>query len=116
MAGFIGVAVNLNEFLRSTDPKEAMDYRNDVRVESLLLLFAVLFLAAGIGIIKSRIWGFFLALGLAVATVMYSLIQNSHGFSDYHDFTIALPMFVILIWGMFPDTWALFRRQEAKPL
>jgi len=91
-----------------------MDYRNDVRVESLLLLFALLFLTAGIGISKSRIWGFLLALGLAIATVMYSLIQNFQGFSDYHDFTIALPMFVILIWGMFPATWSLFGRQEVK--
>lgn len=114
LAGLIGVVVNLKEFLQSTDPKEAMGYRNDVRVESLMFLFAVLFLASGIGIIRSRIWGFLLAMGLALTTVGYSLVQNLQGFSDYHDFTIALPMLMIFVWGMFPATWSLFRRQELK--
>jgi hypothetical protein len=114
LAALIGVVLNLKESLESADPKEAMGYRNDLRVESLLLLFAVLFSTAGVGVVKSRMWGFVLAMVLAIATVMYSLVQNLQSFSDYHDFTIALPMFVIFIWGMFPATWSLFRKQEVK--
>jgi len=112
LAALIGVVLNLKEWLQSTDPKEAMGYRNDARVESLLLLFAVLFLAAGIGIAKSRLWGLVLALGLAISTVLYSVVQNLRGFSDPNDFMIGLPMLVVLIWGLLPATWTLFRRQE----
>ena len=115
LAGLIGLVLNAKEFLQSVDPKDAMGYRNDLRVESLLFFFALLFFTAGIGILKSRLWGLILALGLAISTVLYSVVQNLRGFSDSNDFAIGLPMLVLLIWGMFPTTWSLFRRQEVKP-
>ena len=115
LAGFVGLVVSIKDFVQSSDESETRLLRNDMRVDFQLFFFALLFLIAGIGIYKSRLWGLVLALGLAIMVMGYSLFQNQHGMSDYHDFTIALPMAVIFLWGILPPTWLMFRRQDVKP-
>jgi len=115
LTGLVGLVVSVKDFFRSSDETETRALREDIRVDFQLFFFALLFLIAGIGIYKSRLWGLVLALGLAITVMGYSLVQNQNGMSDYHDFTVALPMGVIFLWGILPPTWQMFRRQDVKP-
>jgi hypothetical protein len=114
LASSVGLVVNTKGFLRCTDEIEAKAFRQDVTEGLVMFVFAALLLAAGVGIHKSRLWGLVLAAGMGILTVGYSLVQNSSGLSDYHDFTIALPMGLIFIWAVLPHTWLEFTRQGIR--
>jgi hypothetical protein len=114
LASSVGVVVNARNFLQNTDEVEAKLFRQDVTESIILFLFASLAFAAGIGIQKYRRWGLLLAIGMAMLTVGYSLVQNVKGLSDYHDFTMALPMAVIFVWGILPPTWLEFKQKSLK--
>lgn len=110
----VGVVLSTKNFLQNTDEINAKLFRQDITEGLILFFFASMALAAGIGIQKYRVWGLVLTVGVAISAVGYSLIQNAVGLSNYHDFTIALPMAVIFVWGVLPPTWLEFKQKSLK--
>ena len=78
-------------------------------------LVALTCLTAGIGIYRVRPWGLVLAIIMAVLIIFYSVSERRlMGVWDYHDFTITLPMALVLVWALLPPTWAEFQKREIK--
>jgi peptidoglycan/LPS O-acetylase OafA/YrhL len=115
LAALVALVLNTRTLSQTTDKGEIETFRGDINENCLMLIPSALILVAGVGVRRSRLWGLILALGMAVLVIAYSLVQNAKGISDYHDFTVALPMAVIFLWGILPPTWLTFKRLGVKP-
>ncbi|HTZ33170.1 MAG TPA: hypothetical protein VMH31_11970 [Methylomirabilota bacterium] len=114
LAGFVAVIANTRLLLMATDRTELRDSRADVGTSLIMLAFAALALTAGIGILKFRRWGLALAAIAGVCGILEALSASTIDPWEYHNFTIALPLVLIMIWAMLPPTWVAFSERRLK--
>jgi hypothetical protein len=116
LAGAVELVCNTQITLQSSDAEERRSWSKDVNEALLLLIPVPLIFAAGLGVLKNRPWGLLLVIGIGIVTLSYGLFWelNHPGDFDEHNFTIVLPMTLILIWALLPSTWLQFRQGSVK--
>lgn len=116
LAGAVELVYNTQVTLQSSDPEERRSWSKDVNEALMFLIPSPLIFAAGLGVLKNRSWGLLLAIGMGIVTLGYGLFWefNHPGEFDEHNFTIVLPMTLILIWALLPSTWLEFKRGSVK--
>jgi hypothetical protein len=114
LAGLVALIANTRLLLMATDRTEFRESRADIGMNSIMFVFAAACLAAGLGIHKFRRWGLVLAAIVGVFVILEAMSASAIDPWEYHNFTIALPLVLIMIWAMSPPTWAVFSERSLK--
>jgi hypothetical protein len=110
LMAFVGLVENGSQMLRYGDERD-IGYLRGV---SFGLVFSILVVVTGVGIHKYRLWALVLALTtgiLAVATGFANVVSDPW---NVYNFTVVLPMVLIVVWASLPATWLEFRQHGAK--
>jgi hypothetical protein len=108
---FVGLVENGSQMLRYGDERD-ISY---LRGASFGLVFSILVVVTGVGIHKYRLWALVVALTtgvLAVATGFANVVRDPW---NVYNFTVVLPMVLIVVWASLQATWSEFRQHGAKP-
>ncbi len=113
LVSVVALVLNMHTIYTSAYPVEARDLRG-LNENLFLFLGAAPTLIAGIGIHRCRWWGLLLAGAVGVVAITSALVTSQVDPWEYHNFTVALPMALILIWAILPPTWVEFKRHCLK--
>ena len=114
LAGLVALIANTRLLLMAADHTEFRQSRADVETDSIMFAFAAACLTAGVGIHKFRRWGLVLAAIVGVLAIVEAVSVSTIDPWEYHNFTIALPLALIMFWAMLPPTWAVFSERSLK--
>ena len=114
LSALVALILNTHSLLKYTDRIEFKDLRADLGENCIMFLVATVALIAGVGIYKYRLWGLLLAAVLGVLAIWESVAASAIDPWEYHNFTIGLPMAVIMIWALLPPTWVMFKEQSVE--
>jgi len=114
LSALVALILNTHTLLASSDRIEVQDLRSELGENSLMLIAAAAMFIAGVGIYKYRRWGLLLSVVLGVLAIMESVAASAIDPWEYHNFTIGLPMAVIMVWAFLPPTWKMFKLQGVK--
>ena len=114
LAGLVALIANTRLLLMATDRVELRESRADVGTNLIMLAFASACLTAGLGIHRFRRWGLVLAAIVGIFAILEAISASAIDPWEYHNFTIALPLVLIMIWAMSPPTWMVFSERSLK--
>jgi hypothetical protein len=114
LAGLVALIGNTRFLFTAIDRAEIRESRADVGTNLIMFAFAAASLTAGLGIHKFRRWGLVLAAIVGVFAILEAVSASAIDPWEFHNFTIALPLALIMIWAMSPPTWTVFSERSLK--
>jgi hypothetical protein len=114
LTGLVALIANTRLLLMATDRTELRESRADVGTNLIMFAFAAAGLTAGLAIHKFRRWGLVLAAIVGVFAIVETISASAIDPWEFHNFTITLPLVLIMIWAMSPPTWMVFSERSLK--